>query len=98
MKKALALLLVLTFVFAVSFLSFAADAKKNEAVQGTVTKIEGKKLTIKQADGKEVTVEVKNVKDIKVGDKVTVKNGVVTKEKGKEATPAPKKKKAVEGC
>ncbi|MGC9045975.1 MAG: selenite/tellurite reduction operon protein ExtJ [Thermodesulfovibrio sp.] len=98
MKKAVALLLVLTFVFAVAFTSFAADVKKTEAVQGTVTKIEGKKLTIKQADGKEVTVEVKNVKDIKVGDKVTVKDGVVKKEKGKEATPAPKKKKAVEGC
>lgn len=98
MKKAIALLMVLTFVFAVAFVSFAADTKKTEVVQGTVTKIEGKKLTIKQADGNEVTVEVKSVKGIKVGDKVTVKDGVVTKEKGKEAKPAPKKKKAVEGC
>lgn len=98
MKRAVALMVVLTFVFAVAFASFAAEAKKSEEVKGTVTKIEGKKLTIKQADGKEVTVEVKDVKGIKVGDKVTVKGGVVTKEKGKEATPAPKKKKAVEGC
>lgn len=98
MRKAIALLVVLTFVFAVAFASFAAETKKSTEVKGTVTKIEGKKLTIKQADGKEVTVEVKDVKGIKVGDKVTVKDGVVTKEKTQEKSEKPKKKKAVEGC
>ncbi|GLI53705.1 hypothetical protein TISLANDTSLP1_13980 [Thermodesulfovibrio yellowstonii] len=98
MKKAIALMVVLTFLLGVVFVSFAAEAKKASEVKGTVTKIEGKKLTIKQADGKEVTVEVKDVKGIKVGDKVTVKDGVVTKDKGKEGTSGSKKKKAVEGC
>ncbi|WP_028844780.1 selenite/tellurite reduction operon protein ExtJ [Thermodesulfovibrio thiophilus] len=96
MRKAVALMVVLTFILAVAFASFAAEAKKSDVVKGTVTKIEGNKLTIKQADGKEATVEVKDAKGIKVGDKVTVKGGVVAKEKAKdEKSP---KKKAVEGC
>ncbi len=98
MKKAIALLVVLAFIFGLAFVCFSEEAKKASEVKGTVTKIEGNKLTIKQADGKEVTVEVKEVKGIKVGDKVTVKDGTVTKEKGKEGTPGSKKKKAVEGC
>lgn len=85
MKKAIALIVMLTFVLSLAGLALAAEVK------GTITKIEGNKLTIKQADGKEVTVEVKETKDLKVGDTVTVKDGAVTKE-------APKKKKAIEGC
>lgn len=97
MKKALVLSVILTFILAVTFAGFAAETKKTETVQGTVTKIDGNKLTIKKDDGTEVTVEVKSVKGIKVGDKVKVKNGVVTKEKEKKEA-SPKKKKAVEGC
>ncbi len=85
MKKAIALIVMLTFVLGLAGLALAAEVK------GTITKIEGNKLTIKQADGKEVTVDVKDAKDLKVGDSVTVKDGVAMKE-------APKKKKAIEGC
>lgn len=85
MKKAIALLVMLTFVIGLAGLALAAEVK------GTITKIDGNKLTIKQADGKEVTVDAKDVKDLKVGDSVTVKDGVAMKE-------APKKKKAIEGC
>ncbi|GAB6184148.1 selenite/tellurite reduction operon protein ExtJ [Thermodesulfovibrio hydrogeniphilus] len=94
MRKAVALLVAFVFVFGVAFASFAAEAKE---VKGTVTKIEGNKVTVKQADGKEVTVEVKDAKGIKVGDKVTIKDGVVKKEETKKEEK-PKKKKAVEGC
>ncbi len=91
MNKVLTVFVVVVFLFTVvvPFLTVEAQQAAKE-VKGSVTKIEGKKLTIKQADGKEVTVEVKDVKDIKVGDSVVVKDGVVTKEV--------KKKKAVEGC
>ncbi|MCX7794008.1 MAG: hypothetical protein N2257_06350 [Thermodesulfovibrionales bacterium] len=83
MKKAIALIVMLTFILGLAGLALAAEVK------GTITKIEGNKLTIKQADGKEVTVEVKDAKGLKVGDTVTVKDGVATVEK---------KKKAIEGC
>lgn len=84
MKKALVVLVALSFVLGLVLSSYAAN------LSGTITKIEGNKVTLKQADGKEVTVE------LKVGDKITIKQD--GKEKGKEAAPAPKKKKAVEGC
>lgn len=87
MKKFLVLTIILTFVLGFVFSAYAGN------VSGTITKIEGNKVTVKQADGKEVTVE------LKVGDKITIKPaGEKGKEKGKEATQAPKKKKAVEGC
>ncbi|GEM_PF-368338 len=104
MRKAIALLVVVTFVFGFALSSFATGHMKAEEVKGTVTKIEGNKLTIKQADGKETTVEVKSTKGIKVGDNVTVKNGVVKKQEEKQKQgetkkeEKPKKKKAVEGC
>lgn len=85
LKAIIALIVALVFTLGVVGLSFASEVK------GTVTKIEGKKITVKDAAGKETTVEVKEVpKDLKVGDSVTIKDGVVTVEK--------KKKKAIEGC
>ncbi|HET6515428.1 MAG TPA: hypothetical protein VFG09_09745 [Thermodesulfovibrionales bacterium] len=83
-KKIIALLVAVIFTLGVVGLAFAA-----EPVMGKITKIDGNKLTIKTKD-KEVTVDVKSAKDLKVGDEVTVKDGVATK-----AAP---KKKAVEGC
>lgn len=84
-KALIALLVVFVFTVGLAGLSFAAEVK------GTVTKIDGKNVTVKGADGKETTVEVKEVpKDLKVGDSVVIKAGVVTIEK--------KKKKAIEGC
>jgi uncharacterized protein YxeA len=79
MKKVLIVLVAIVFTVAVAGISFAADMK------GSISKIEGSKITIKAADGKETTVGG-DAKGLKVGDKVAVKDGKITK------------KKAVEGC
>ncbi|MCI0468993.1 MAG: hypothetical protein L0Y62_02880 [Nitrospirae bacterium] len=84
-----ALLIAMFFVLGIVAVGFAAEVK------GTVTKVDGMKITVKDAAGKETTVEVKDTAGVKVGDKVTIKDGKVIK----DATPAPKtKKKAIEGC
>ncbi|MGO9378302.1 MAG: selenite/tellurite reduction operon protein ExtJ [Dissulfurispiraceae bacterium] len=79
MKRYLVLIVVIIFTLTVASLGFAADMK------GAITKIEGNKITVKGADGKEETV-MGDAKGLKVGDKVTVKDGKVMK------------KKAIEGC
>ena len=81
MKKVIALVIAMVFVFGLVTLGFAADVK------GTVTKIAGAKVTIKDAAGKESTVDVKNATAVKVGDMVTVRDGTAPKEGGS----APKK-------
>ncbi len=94
-KSIIALVIAIIFTLGVATLGFAAAE-----VKGTVTKIDGKKVTVKDDKGKETTVEVKDVKDVKKDDKVTIKDGVVTKEAAKKEEPkkdAPKKKKP-EGC
>ena len=79
MKKYLVMIVVIIFTLTIAGLGFAADMK------GSITKIDGSKITVKGADGKETTVEG-DAKGMKVGDKVTVKDGKVVK------------KKAIEGC
>jgi hypothetical protein len=79
LKKFLILLVAVVFTIAVAGLSFAADMK------GTISKIDGGQITVKGADGKETSV-AGDAKGLKVGDKVTIKDGKVMK------------KKAVEGC
>lgn len=94
-KSIIALVIAIIFTLGVATAGFASAE-----VKGTVTKIDGKKVTVKDDKGKETTVEVKEVKDVKVGDKVTIKDGVVTKDAPKKDEPkkdAPKKKKP-EGC
>jgi hypothetical protein len=78
-KKFLVLLVAVVFTIAVAGLSIAADMK------GTITEIEGGKIMVRGADGKETSVAV-DAKGLKVGDKVTIKDGKVMK------------KKAIEGC
>ncbi|MCX7913484.1 MAG: hypothetical protein N2511_02725 [Thermodesulfovibrionales bacterium] len=84
-KSIIALVVAIIFTFGIITMAMASAE-----VKGTVTKIDGNKVTVKDDKGKETTVEVKDPKGVKVGDKVTIKDGVVTKE-------APKKKKP-EGC
>ncbi|MCX8029950.1 MAG: hypothetical protein N3A59_00025 [Thermodesulfovibrionales bacterium] len=84
-KSIIALMVAIIFTMGLVSMAFAAAE-----VKGTVSKVEGNKVTVKDDKGKETTVEVKDAKDVKVGDKVTIKDGVVKKE-------APKKKKP-EGC
>ncbi|HSB51490.1 MAG TPA: hypothetical protein VLD40_02420 [Dissulfurispiraceae bacterium] len=86
MKKILALVVALIFALGIAAVSFAGE------MMGTVMKVDGAKMTIKDDKGKETMVEDKMAKDIKVGDKVMVKDGKVTK-----AAEKPKKKK-IEGC
>ncbi|MGD1076357.1 MAG: hypothetical protein ABR903_09840 [Thermodesulfovibrionales bacterium] len=83
-KRILVVLVTVALAIGLVGLVFAADT-----VTGKITKIEGNKLTIMTMDKKEATVEVKSAKDLKVGDEVTVKDGMATKMM---------KKKAVEGC
>ena len=64
-----------------------------DEVKGTVTKMEATSVTIKDSMGGEKSVEPKNpeaLKDLKVGDKVAFKDGILTKEGGMGTmSPAP---------
>jgi hypothetical protein len=83
-KAIIAMFVAIVFTLGVVGLSFAAEVK------GTITKIEGNKVTVKDAAAKETTVDVKDAKGVKVGDTVTIKDGVIT--------PTPPAKKKVTGC
>jgi pyruvate kinase len=77
-KKFIVLLMAMVFTLGVVGLSFSA-----QEIKGTVSKIDGNKLTILDDMGKEKTVNVKDpesLKEVKVGDRVLVKDGKVTKE------------------
>ncbi len=87
------------FVIAMFFLGLASpglSAGMGEEVKGTVTKIEGGKVSIKDITGSEKTIEPKNpeaLTDLKVGDRASVKDGILTKEGGagpSAPSPGPK--------
>jgi len=78
-QRVIVLLVIAAFTLGLVGMSFSA-----EEVKGTVSKIEGNKLTIADDTGKEITVSVqdpKSLQGLKVGDRVLVKDGKVTKEK-----------------
>ena len=85
MKKILALIVAIMFTLSVAGLGFAAEVKEAKEMKGTISKVEGAKFTIKDDKGKETVVEDKAAKDLKVGDKVMVKGGKITKEAAKAA-------------
>lgn len=68
MKKIAITVIIVTFVFALTSLCFAADEVQ---IKGIVTKINGSQITIKDDKGKETTIEG-NAHSIKVGDKILV--------------------------
>jgi hypothetical protein len=80
--------LFIFFMVAVFFLGLASPGLSGgmgEEVKGTVTKIEGGKVNIKDSKGIEKTIEPKNpeaLTDLKVGDRASVKKGILTKEGG----------------
>lgn len=90
-RSIIALAIAIIFTFGVATMGLAAAE-----VKGTITKIDGKKVSIKDDKGKETTVEAKEVKDIKVGDKVTIKDGVVTKDAAKKEEPKKEESKKEE--
>jgi len=86
--------LFILLVIAVFSLVFASPGiTAMDEVKGTVSKIEGSSVTIKDTMGGEKTVAPKNpevLTDLKVGDKVAVKDGILTKEGGMgTSAPAP---------
>lgn len=81
MNRRRLIVLGMVAVFTLGLVSLSVSA---EEVKGTVSKIEGNKLTIRDDTGKQVTVSVQDpmtLKDLKVGERVSVKDGKVTKEK-----------------
>jgi len=80
--------LFIFFVVAVFSLGLASPGLSGvvgEEVRGTVTKIDGGKVSIKDIMGSEKTIEPKNpeaLTDLKLGDRASVKEGILTKEGG----------------
>ena len=77
-KRLIILLMATAFVLGVVSPSFSA-----QEIKGTVSKIDGNKLTLVDDTGKEKTVTIKDkesLKEVKVGDRVSVKDGKVIKE------------------
>jgi len=84
MKSIIALLVALVFTMGVVGLTFAAD--KAMDAKCTVSKVDAKSVTVKDAAGKETKMDAAKCKDVKVGDKVTVKDGMCMKEAKKKSS------------
>ena len=91
-KRLIVLLMTMVFTLGVEGLSFSAQAQgqaqaqaaQAQEIKGKVSRIDGNKLTILDDMSKENTVKVndkdlESLKEIKVGDRVLVRNGMVTK-------------------
>jgi len=84
MKKAIAIIVSLIFVFALTAVSFAAEKAAKKQITGVVAAVDAKAITVKKGQ-EEVAAAVndktkvmagedtKTIADVKVGDKVTVK-------------------------
>ena len=90
-KSIVALLVVIVFTVGTIGLAFAAPAEKAaDEIRGAIVKIDGNKITVRDAKGKETTVEVKKLPEgLKIGDRVIVKDGEVTRERPR---------RVIEGC
>jgi len=78
-------LVIMVFTPVVVGMNFLAHAQEmTQEIKGTVSRIDGNKLTIRDDMNMEKTVQIKDkdlesLKQIKVGDRVLVMNGKVTK-------------------
>ncbi|MGE5300327.1 MAG: hypothetical protein ACM3MB_05115 [Acidobacteriota bacterium] len=84
------LILPAVMVFALSLTSTCLSAGMGTEVKSTVTKIEGSIVTILDSMGSEKTIEVKDpatLQDLKVGDRISVKDGMLTKEGSGSSAP-----------
>ena len=82
--------LLLAAVCTLSLSCPALSVAMGKEVTGTISKIEGSNVTVLDSYGNEEKIEAKDkrvVKDLKVGDKISVKNDMLTRE-GVES-PAP---------
>jgi hypothetical protein len=86
------LILLAVMAFTLSLTSTYVSAGMGEEIKGSVTKIEGGKVTVLDAMGKEKTIEIKDpaaLKDLKVGEQISIKDGMLTKESGGSSAPKP---------
>jgi Flp pilus assembly protein TadD len=91
MTKRLLIILAVT-AFSLSLATTYVSAGMGEAVKGSVTKIEGSKVTISDAMGNEKTTDVKDaaaLQNLKVGDRISIKDGMLTKESVESSAPEP---------
>jgi hypothetical protein len=89
-KKLVILLAVMAFTL--SLASTYLSAGMGEEIKGSVTKIEDGKVTILDAMGNEKTMKVKDpaaLQDLKVGERISIKDGMLTKESGGSSAPEP---------
>jgi len=96
-KKWIAILMVMALPLGFAGMSFSADelngvdvageslsASSEQEVRGTISKIEGTTIILVNDNGEQITVHVRDakmLKDLKMGDRVLVKDGKVIKEK-----------------
>jgi hypothetical protein len=89
-KRLLTLLAVMAFTL--SLASTCLSAGMGKETKGSVAKIEDSRVTILDDKGNEKTIEVKDpaaLQDLKVGDRIFVKDGMLTKESGGSSAPEP---------
>ncbi len=89
-KRLLVLLVVVAFTLGLASICLSAGTGKE--INGSVVKIEGSKVTILDSSGNKKTIEAKNtavLRDLKLGDRISVNDGMVTKETGGSSAPEP---------
>jgi outer membrane lipoprotein SlyB len=85
--------LIVVALFSLVLANTGYSGVVGDEIKGTVTKIDGVKVSIEDFMGDERTIEVKNpeaLTDLKLGDRVTVKKGILIKDRGAgSSTPYP---------
>lgn len=87
------LIIIMVALFSLVLARTGFSVALGDELKGTVTKIDGVNVKIEDFMGDERTIEVKNpeaLTDLKLGDHVTVKKGILTKDRGAgPSTPSP---------
>jgi hypothetical protein len=82
--------LFLAAIFTLSLASPALSTGMNKEVNGVVSKIEGSTLTVLDSTGNEEIINAKDqevLKDLKVGDRVSMKGDMLTKKSAESPAP-----------
>lgn len=94
-KRLLVLLAIMAFTLSLAGTCLSEgnlSEGTGKEVRGSVAGIEGSKVTILDRMGNKETIEVKDpaeLQDLKAGDRVSVKDGMLTKESGVSSAPGP---------